>query len=274
MPCTLYVPGKGVEGAVEEVDCGDSELVVPAPQNLFDASSRPWSLECTVARLEGQAPPPAATIRINVGAGSLPAYVRVGELLARERVRNLQRLLDGCGKPVPLVYIDNGLTRAEILYLYRKLDMFPIQLLERLNLLTPCTVIVNPFWLTSWEMEILSEAGSPVALSVSDSLAAGSTPLLHEMAKYRVVFSIATGWAGQTVIDEIRLAALLLKGFHDIEDSEPVLAQTFQLRLLEGPKGYLVVEASRAPWETITRLGSMAVKRLVCSTSTSSHHAR
>ena len=267
--CRVYIPGAGFAGTVELEGCGENVVAVPAPVNLYDRSRRPRSLECVVVRVAGEppAPPPASTVWATTSLDGAPAYTRLWELVrGEEAARKALRLLERCGEPEPLLLVDASMTRVDLLAFHRKTGTFPVQLLEKLGLLTPCTVLVNPYWVTSWELELVSESGAHIAVSVSDSLAAGSTPLLAEFRRYRVSFSLVTGHYGQTVVDEVRLAALVLRGFHAVDDVEAVLAPALAARPLRGGDGYLLVENVYGdPWKTLERLGSLAVKTVTCS---------
>ena len=272
--CRVYVPGTGFTGTVELEGCGEDVVAVPAPVNLYDRSRRPKSLECTVVRIEGDppAPPPATTVWAAPSLDGAPAYIKLWELIrSRETARKALRLLERCRRPQPILLVDASMTRIEFLAFHRRTGTFPAQLLESLGLLTPCTVLVNPYWVTSWELELISESGAHLAISVSDSLAAGSTPLLAEFARYRVSYSLVTGYYGQSVVDEARLAAIVLRGFHAVDDVETVLAPALTARLLGEAEGYLLVEnVYGEPWKTLERLGSLAVKNAACPAATPS----
>lgn len=97
-----------------------------------------------------------------------------------------------------LVYA--SISREQVYLFKRRLDLFPIEALEKYGVLTPCTVLYNPVWVSSWELGLIAEHGSMAVLSPTGWLSepGGFFPLMEARAK-DIIVGIGSGEEGADV---------------------------------------------------------------------------
>jgi hypothetical protein len=208
--CRVYSLDSELATLLESYTCADDEIVLPCPSNLF-----------TVAGVD-----PSACILVSP-FDRRPTLYPYQELVVLEPIdrgrqgrwffagKELLEELDWLSESVRLIcsedsrsriFIDVGMSRAELLSFYKRYGVFPVQLMERKGLLTRCTVLVNAFWLASWERNAVARHSSKIVLSMTDALRAGSVPLLTELREHGIAYGFATGYHGGTAVSEAQLA--------------------------------------------------------------------
>ncbi len=245
--------------------------LVPCPANLYALSADPSA--CLLVVPEGVSVERLAYQTVVEAKGVERA--RPGEVSVAPRDSALgdtawlsERIRELCREdPRTRVYLDLAMGRAELYQFYRRHGKFPVHVLRDAGALTECTVLLNPFWLASWEREMVALSSAKIVLSVSDATAAGSVPLIGELSAAGVAYGFGTGARGGLVVDEMRAAVMMLRYSAGKVDEERVVrdlltaAERVLGRAVEARVRVRVLAGS--VWETLVRYGFASYEAVV-----------
>ena len=142
-------------------------------------------------------------------------------------------------------------TRREVYECRRRTGKFPVELLDSMGCLSDKVVLVHLNWVTSWEAEAISRAGSQVVVCPSSSMKlanSGFTPVYELMSKNVVVGLGCDGVCSSNKLDvlgEMRQMVLLYRhNYWDVrlKAEHAFKAATINGYLITGFKSGVVME--------------------------------
>ncbi len=211
---SLWIEELVVEDGHESkiIDCSRENLVaVPCP--ALSLESRP-SNSCLKTYVEKG--------KVYVKLADTVKNVGLMVKFSLDKIDDIKDLISGCKSTI---FLDVGVPRHIFLKWFSETSKTLVTLLEEHRVLKPCTILVNPLWLTSWDIEFISEEGSSILLSPSLGVEYGVFPPLHELIRKGIVVGLAAWPSPSSWSREVFQAYVVLRYQYKI-DVEEELAYT------------------------------------------------
>ncbi len=146
-------------------------------------------------------------------------------------------------------------TLDEVYHVKKSYGNFPIELLNKEGVLDQDTILVNPGWATSWEINMLAEKGVKVVHCPTNAMmqATGSILPLHELLAKNIVTAVGTGTTDTTIRHETKLAKLL--NTYTYQRKEVTTKHTIEMATYNAYKAYGIdagkIEPGRKAYITV-----------------------